>query len=257
METPQQQCTGFFFWEKLLHAFPSDLFRSDGTSHGPAPGTDASKLQTPKTMAEFTPQTILEAALLTARKPLTIRDMRRLFNDEPSAKVIRGELEALQAFWRGRGMELEELADGGWRFRTAQGAMTWLSRLEEERPARYSRAAMETLAIIAYRQPVTRGDIEDIRGVTVNPAIIRQFEDRGWVETVGWRETPGRPALLGTTKTFLNDLGLKSLADLPALRETQSEEFALGEDAPDAAGQNMQESPGIGTMQLQEELTFE
>ena len=110
--------------------------------------------------------------------------------------------------------------------------MTWLACIEEERPARYSRAAMETLAIIAYRQPVTRGDIEEIRGVAVNPAILRQFEDRGWIETVGWRETPGRPALLGTTKHFLNDLGLKSLTELPSLMDSAPEEFALGINNP-------------------------
>ena len=178
--------------------------------------------------------------------------MRRLFNDGPSAKTIRQELEALQRFWEDRGMRLEELADGGWRFRTAPGAMTWLARLEEERPARYSRAAMETLAIIAYRQPVTRGDIEEIRGVTLTAQLLKQFEDRGWIETVGWRETPGRPALLGTTKKFLNDLGLKSLAELPNLKEAPSEEFELGDENPEA-----QESPGIGSMQLQEELNFD
>ena len=184
-------------------------------------------------MAEFTTQHVLEAALFAARKPLTIREMRKLFDDELSTKTVRQELEALQAFWENRAMVLEELSDGAWRFRTAEGAMGWLSRIEEEKPARYSRAAMETLAIIAYRQPVTRGDIEEIRGVTVNPAILRQFEDRGWIETVGWRETPGRPALLGTTKTFLNDLGLKSLTELPSLMEAAPEEFALGDENPD------------------------
>ena len=120
-------------------------------------------------MAEFTTQTVLEAALLAARKPLSIREMRRLFSDELSAKTVRQELESLRVFWENRAMVLEELSDGTWRFRTAEGAMTWLARIEEERPARYSRAAMETLAIIAYRQPVTRGDIEEIRGVAVNP----------------------------------------------------------------------------------------
>lgn len=153
-------------------------------------------------MAEFTTQTVLEAALLAARKPLSIREMRRLFSDELSAKTVRQELESLRVFWENRAMVLEELSDGTWRFRTAEGAMTWLARIEEERPARYSRAAMETLAIIAYRQPVTRGDIEEIRGVAVNPAILRQFEDRGWIETVGWRETPGRPALLAPRSIF-------------------------------------------------------
>lgn len=203
-------------------------------------------------MADPQPLIILEAALLTAGRPLPVRDMRRLFDDSLSAREVRGLLDELSRFWEGRGMRLEELSDGSWRLRTAPGMMNWLSKLEAERPTRYSRAAMETLAIIAYRQPVTRGDIEEIRGVTLNPAIIRQFEDRGWVETVGWRETPGRPALLGTTKKFLNDLGLKSLAELPNLTETASEEFALGDENPSG-----QESPGTGTMQLQEELNFE
>ena len=203
-------------------------------------------------MADPQPLIILEAALLTAGRPLPVRDMRRLFDDALSAREVRGLLDELSRFWERRGMRLVELSDGSWRLQTAPGMMNWLSKLEAERPTRYSRAAMETLAIIAYRQPVTRGDIEEIRGVTLNPAIIRQFEDRGWVETVGWRETPGRPALLGTTKKFLNDLGLKSLAELPNLTETTSEEFALGDENPSG-----QESPGAGTMQLQEELNFE
>lgn len=203
-------------------------------------------------MALPTPQTILEAALLTAGRPLQIRDMRRLFDDALSAREVRAELEGLARFWEDRGMRLEELADGGWRFRTAPGMMTHLMRLESERPARYSRAAMETLAIIAYRQPVTRGDIEEIRGVTLNPAILRQFEDRGWIETVGWRETPGRPALLGTTKTFLNDLGLKSLSELPNLPETAAAEFELGDAHPER-----NETSGPGAVQLQEELNFD
>lgn len=205
-------------------------------------------------MAEFTTQTVLEAALLAARKPLTIREMRRLFDDELSAKTVRTELEALQRFWENRAMVLEELSDGAWRFRTADGAMSWLSKIEEERPARYSRAAMETLAIIAYRQPVTRGDIEEIRGVTINPSILRQFEDRGWIETVGWRETPGRPALLGTTKTFLNDLGLKSLSELPSLAEAAPEAFSLGDETPN---DHAPAQPPEGRMQAQEVLNFD
>ena len=204
-------------------------------------------------MAEFTTQTVLEAALLAARKPLSIREMRRLFSDELSAKTVRQELESLRVFWENRAMVLEELSDGTWRFRTEEGAMTWLARIEEERPARYSRAAMETLAIIAYRQPVTRGDIEEIRGVAVNPAILRQFEDRGWIETVGWRETPGRPALLGTTKHFLNDLGLKSLTELPSLMDSAPEEFALGINNP---SNHLLDDPSDAAP-TQEELNFD
>lgn len=167
-------------------------------------------------MPQLEPQFVLEAALLSADRPLSVRDLRRLFDDRLSAKTIRGHLQALQEHWNERGMRLVELATG-WRFQTAQEAVYQLARLREERPARYSRAAMETLAIIAYRQPVTRGDIEDLRGVALNALLLRQFEERGWIETVGYRETPGRPALLGTTKQFLNDLGLKSLDELPSL----------------------------------------
>ena len=200
-------------------------------------------------MAEFTTQTVLEAALLAARKPLSIREMRRLFSDELSAKTVRQELESLRVFWENRAMVLEELSDGTWRFRTAEGAMTWLARIEEERPARYSRAAMETLAIIAYRQPVTRGDIEEIRGVAVNPNVLRQLQERGWVEVVGRRESPGRPELFATTRQFLDDLGLKSLADLPPLSGDmpQSKEFELvfGDEPSEEKDKTAESAEGV------------
>ena len=174
------------------------------------------------------PEIVIETALLTAQKPLTIRELRLLFDDQLSAKTVREHLQSLQQFWADRGLELVELSQG-WRFQTRLEITRELSRLETEKVARYSRAAMEVLAIIAYRQPVTRGDIEEIRGVAVTSQVLRQFEERGWIETVGYRETPGRPALLGTTRQFLNDLGLKNLTDLPGLDEEELTQLTLNE----------------------------
>ena len=174
------------------------------------------------------PEIVIETALLTAQKPLTIRELRLLFDDHLSAKTVREHLQSLQQFWADRGLELVELSQG-WRFQTRLELTRELSRLETEKIARYSRAALEVLAIIAYRQPVTRGDIEEIRGVAVTSQVLRQFEERGWIETVGYRETPGRPALLGTTRQFLNDLGLKNLTDLPGLDEEELTQLTLNE----------------------------
>ncbi|MCF8191231.1 MAG: SMC-Scp complex subunit ScpB [Burkholderiales bacterium] len=159
---------------------------------------------------------ILEAALLTASEPLPIAALRQLFDDTLSAETLRRLLEELRETWTERPIELVQLA-GGWRFRARAEMQPWLDRLKTERPARYSRAVLETLAIIAYRQPVTRGEIEEIRGVAVATTVIRTLEARGWVETVGHRDVPGKPALLATTRRFLDDLGLRSLAELPPL----------------------------------------
>jgi segregation and condensation protein B len=159
---------------------------------------------------------VLEAALLTAEQPLSVAELRRLFDDELSAETIRVLLDGLRADWNGRGIELASLASG-WRFQTAPLMRSYLERLNPERPPRYSRAVLETLAIIAYRQPVTRGDIEEIRGVTVSSHVIKALEERGWIEVIGHRETPGRPALFATTRSFLDDLGLRALEELPAL----------------------------------------
>lgn len=159
---------------------------------------------------------ILEAALLCAQQPLTVRDMRQLFDDAMSADSVRQMLGQLTEQWVGRGVELRETASG-WRFQTRADVQMHLDRLHPEKPPKYSRATLETLAIIAYKQPVTRGDIEDIRGVTVSSNIIKQLEDRGWVEVIGHRDAPGRPALFATTRHFLDDLGLASLAQLPTL----------------------------------------
>lgn len=161
---------------------------------------------------------VLEAALLATQRPLPITDLRRLFDDEIGADTLRRILEELRETWKDRGVELVALASG-WRFQTRPQMQAYLDRLHSEKPPKYSRAVMETLAIIAYRQPVTRGDIEDIRGVVVTPNVIRALEDRGWIDVVGHRETPGRPALYGTTKAFLDDLRLVSLQELPPLEE--------------------------------------
>ena len=159
---------------------------------------------------------VLETALLTAQQPLPLSELRRLFADELNADTLRTLLDELRRDWNGRGIELMALASG-WRFQSAPAMRPYLDRLNPEKPPKYSRAVLETLAIIAYRQPVTRGDIEEIRGVTVSSQVLKALEDRGWVEAIGHREAPGRPALFATTRQFLDDLGLRSLEELPAL----------------------------------------
>ncbi len=162
---------------------------------------------------------VLETALICAQQPMPLRDMRTLFAEEIGPDTLRAMLDELVRDWEGRGVELVPLSTG-WRFQSRPEMREFLDRLNPEKPPKYSRAVMETLAIIAYRQPVTRGDIEDIRGVTVASQIIKQLEDRGWVEAIGYREAPGRPALLATTKHFLDDLGLSSLEQLPLIGAT-------------------------------------
>ena len=159
---------------------------------------------------------ILETALICAQEPLSMKDMGVLFEGAIEADTLRTILSELQQLWTGRGVELVCLATG-WRFQSRPDMRPFLDRLHPEKPPKYSRAVLETLAIIAYRQPVTRGDMEDIRGVTISSTIIKQLEDRGWVEVIGHRETVGRPALYATTRQFLDDLGLASLDALPAL----------------------------------------
>ncbi|MCA3251149.1 MAG: SMC-Scp complex subunit ScpB [Pseudomonadota bacterium] len=159
---------------------------------------------------------VLETALVCASAPLTLAEMRALFDDQVGPDTLRELLDELSRDWQHRGLELVALASG-WRLQSRPEMRIYLDRLHPEKPPRYSRAAMETLAIVAYRQPVTRGDIEDIRGVTVSSQIIKQLEDRGWIESIGFREGPGRPALYATTRQFLDDLGLASLAHLPPL----------------------------------------
>lgn len=159
---------------------------------------------------------ILETALICSQQPLQVRDMRVLFDDGLGLDTLKVLLHELQQDWAQRGVELVNVASG-WRFQSRPEMREYLDRLHPEKPPRYTRATLETLAIIAYRQPVTRGDIEDIRGVTVNSLLLKQLEDRGWVEVIGHRETVGRPALFATTKHFLDDLGLASLDQLPLL----------------------------------------
>ena len=161
---------------------------------------------------------ILEAALLASPEPLGLPELKRLFGGDLGTDTLRNLLAELAEEWKGRSVELVNVASG-WRFQTSAEFQPYIERLNPEKPPRYSRAVMETLAIIAYRQPVTRGDIEDIRGVTVSTQIIQSLEGRGWIDTVGHRETPGRPALYATTRKFLDDLGLRSLEELPPLEE--------------------------------------
>lgn len=159
---------------------------------------------------------VLETALICAQQPLPLREMGVLFNGALTADTLKLLLEDLQNDWYGRGVELVHVATG-WRFQSRPQMREYLDRLHPEKPPRYTRATLETLAIIAYRQPVTRGDMEDIRGVTINSMILKQLEDRGWVEVIGHRETVGRPGLYATTRQFLDDLGLESLDQLPAM----------------------------------------
>jgi segregation and condensation protein B len=163
-------------------------------------------------------RSIIEAALLAAQEPLSLNDLRRLFAEEIGADTLRRLLGELREQWSGRSVELVNSASG-WRFQTRPEFQPYIDRLNPEKPPRYSRAVLETLAIIAYRQPVTRGDIEDIRGVVVSAPILQTLEARGWIDVVGHRETPGRPALYATTRGFLDDLGLRSLQELPPLEE--------------------------------------
>jgi segregation and condensation protein B len=169
---------------------------------------------------------VLEAALLTAIEPLSLADLKRMFEQDSSdqslaSDVLRRALDELRAQWHGRGVELIQVADG-WRFQTRAEMQPWLSRLKNEKPPRYSRAVLETLAIVAYRQPCTRGDIEEIRGVVVSANIIKSLEARGWIEVVGHKEVPGRPELFATTRAFLDDLNLSSLEELPSLDDLGS-----------------------------------
>ncbi|MGH8737337.1 MAG: SMC-Scp complex subunit ScpB [Burkholderiales bacterium] len=180
---------------------------------------------------------VIEAALLSSNEPLSLADLKRLFDEEIGPDTLRRLLGELREEWHERAVELVNLASG-WRFQTRPEFQFYVDRLNPERAPRYSRAVMETLAIVAYRQPVTRGDIEDIRGVTVSAQIIQTLESRGWIDAVGHRETPGRPALYATTKAFLDDLGLRSLEELPPLEEIartlQGEPATAQTDASDA-----------------------
>jgi segregation and condensation protein B len=170
---------------------------------------------------------VLEAALLCAQQPMPLKYMRELFAESVGADTVKQLLDDLQSDWAGRGMELVCVASG-WRFQSRPDMREYLDRLHPEKPPKYTRATLETLAIIAYKQPVTRGDMEDIRGVTISSLLIKQLEDRGWVEVIGHREAPGRPALFATTRQFLDDLGLASLDQLPLMESPERSDEVLG-----------------------------
>ena len=191
---------------------------------------------------------VLETALICAQQPLPMRDMRTLFADELGPDSLRSLLDELMRDWEDRGVELVALSTG-WRFQSRPEMRDYLDRLNPEKPPKYSRAVMETLAIIAYRQPVTRGDVEDIRGVTVSSQIVKQLEDRGWIEAIGYREAPGRPALFATTKQFLDDLGLASLEQLPMLDGSAPGIAALGEALGDQP--SLLEEPAQAALSLE------
>jgi len=161
---------------------------------------------------------VIETALLCAQEPLSVADLTRLFVEDVSTTEIKAVLDTLQTEWQDKGMELVHIATG-WRFQSRLSMREYLDRLTPEKPPKYSRAVMETLAIIAYRQPVTRGEIEEIRGVAVSSNVMKQLEDRGWVEVIGHKETIGRPGLYATTKQFLDDLSLTNLQSLPMLED--------------------------------------
>jgi len=179
---------------------------------------------------------ILEAALLTAGEPVSLAQLSKLFDPPLEPDIVRKLLDELRAAWSGRSVELAQVASG-WRFQARPEVQSFIDRLSPEKPPRYSRAVMETLAIVAYQQPVTRGDIESIRGVAVSTNIVKTLEDRQWIEIVGHRETPGHPALYATTKQFLDDLGLRSLAELPPLAELDTSHLLELPDAPAKAAE--------------------
>jgi segregation and condensation protein B len=197
---------------------------------------------------------VLETALLCAREPLTLHGMKKLFADTDAAgrtigagvgaDTIKILLEELRQDWQGRGIEIVSLASG-WRFQSRPEMKTYLDRIAPEKPPKYSRATLETLAIIAYRQPVTRGDIEEIRGVAVNSQTIKMLEDRGWIDVLGHREVVGRPALLGTTKQFLDDLGLASLSQLPPLQQVADAGAGRSLEALEAALQQFDDTSPV------------
>ncbi len=191
---------------------------------------------------------VLETALLCSTQPVTVRDMRVLFEDALGADTLKVLLEELQLEWAERGLELVSVATG-WRFQSRPELRFYLDRLNPEKPPKYTRAVMETLAIIAYRQPVTRGDMEDIRGVTINTQILKQLEDRGWVEVIGHRESVGRPGLYATTRQFLDDLGLASLDQLPLLASVEGQAAVL------ASLNSTEDDANQATLSLEEVLS--
>jgi segregation and condensation protein B len=187
---------------------------------------------------------VLETALLCADEPMTMNDLRRLFLEELSLEELSEALSQIQADWSDKGMELLELATG-WRFQSRLSMREYLDRLTPEKPPKYSRAVMETLAIIAYRQPVTRGEIEEIRGVTVSSNVVKQLEDRGWIEVVGHKDTVGRPGLYATTRQFLNDLSLTTLQELPMLDDASAQAESVAQRVMEFEGEPIAAPEGV------------
>jgi segregation and condensation protein B len=215
---------------------PDGHTRFTGQLCNPSHGADRSAPQHAAPMNTPEAKRVLETALICAQQPLPLSAMRQLFADQVGTDTLKHLLDELVRDWEGRGVELVPLATG-WRFQSRPELREFLDRLHPEKPPKYSRAVLETLAIVAYRQPVTRGDIEDIRGVAVGSQIVKQLEDRGWIEAIGHREAPGRPALYATTRQFLDDLGLASLDQLPALDGPNG--------AIDRMAQALAEQPGL------------
>ena len=205
---------------------------------------------------------IIEGALLAAGRPLSVDELLALFQDDdrPERTDLRKALDMLQAEFEGRGIELKEVSSG-YRVQVRKELAPWISRLWEERPARYSRALLETLALVAYRQPITRGEIEEVRGVTVSTNIIRTLQERGWVRVVGHRDVPGHPEMFGTTKEFLDYFSLKSLDELPTLAQLRDIESINAElDFGDMPAQAQAEVPPVTPLaapRLVDDLTTE
>ena len=198
---------------------------------------------------------VLETALLSSAEPLPVADLSKMFDEDVGPDVIRRMLEELRTEWDEKGAELVHVASG-WRFQVRPGYQKFLDRLNPQKPPKYSRAVLETLAIIAYRQPVTRGDIEEIRGVTVSSGILKALEARGWIDEVGHREVPGRPVLYSTTRTFLDDLNVRSLDELPPLEDLVP---LIEAEQPAVPAQHLEVSGGgaAGSAQNEEEKSSE
>jgi len=227
----------------ISQALPSEFRRlcaSSHAAHGRAPRTGSGvsefRARANPSMNTHEAKIVIETALLCAQQPLTVAELRKLFADELGAETIRTLLEDLRNDWQGRGVALVSLASG-WRFQTVPAMAPFLDKLHPEKPPKYSRAVLETLAIIAYRQPVTRGDIEEIRGVTVSAQIVRALEERGWIEVIGHKDVVGRPALFGTTRRFLDDMGLRALSEMPPLESAEAPAAAI--EAAEALGQRL------------------
>lgn len=222
----------------LMDAKAEDIHEAAGEPESVVPAAEAEAAPDVKEL-----KLALEAALLAATEPLQPGDLKKLFEGRISADTLRILLEEIRADWVGKSIELTMVANG-WRFRVKPEYQKYIDRLNPEKPPRYSRAVMETLAIIAYRQPVTRGNIEDIRGVIVSPGILKALEERGWIDVVGHKDVPGRPALFATTKKFLDDLNLRSLEELPPLHELQATLDMSALQAPDPAAPGLLDETG-------------